>query len=75
MTGEISLNQKVLAVGGIKEKVLAAKRAEIEQVFLPDDCRNDWEELDPIVRENIDINFVKDYSEIKNILFSKVDFS
>lgn len=75
MTGEMSLNQKVLPVGGIKEKVLAAKRAEISKVFLPEDCRNDWEELDPLIRENIDIFFVKDYNEIQTTLFDSAHFS
>ena len=75
MTGEISLNQKVLPVGGIKEKVLAAKRAEIDKVFLPDGCRNDWEELDETIKQNIQVQFVKDYSEIRNQLFDSAHFS
>jgi Lon-like ATP-dependent protease len=75
MTGEISLNQKVLPVGGIKEKVLAAKRAEIDKVFLPDGCRNDWEELDETIKQNIEVQFVKDYSEIRNQLFDSAHFS
>ena len=75
MTGEMSLNQKVLAVGGIKEKVLAAKRAEVAKVFLPEDCRNSWDELDPKIREGIEVKFVKMYDEIKNDLFDSKTFS
>jgi len=69
MTGEISLNQMVHAVGGIKEKVLAAKRAEIRKVFLPYDCQNAWDELDDKIKENVEIVFVRNYSEIQNQLF------
>ena len=89
MTGEISLNQMVHAVGGIKEKVLAAKRAEIRKgwklenslrnffevtndiflVFLPYDCQNAWDELDDKIKENVEIVFVRNYSEIQNELF------
>lgn len=75
MTGEMSLNQKVLAVGGIKEKVLAAKRAEVAKVFMPEDCRNSWDELDPKIKENIEVKFVKTYDEIKNDLFDSKTFS
>ena len=75
MTGEISLNKMVHAVGGIKEKVLSAKRAEISKVFLPEACRNDWEELDDVVKKDIEIIFVKEYSEIQKILFDSEHFN
>src|ERR1051325_10359535 len=50
MTGEISLRGRVLRVGGIKEKVLAAARAELKSVILPDTNRNDWLEVPADVR-------------------------
>ncbi|CBY13021.1 unnamed protein product [Oikopleura dioica] len=74
MTGEISLNKKVLAVGGIKEKILAAKRAEIKKVFLPVDCLNEFNKLDDVIKEEIEIVFVKEYREIQDQLFAATDF-
>jgi Lon-like ATP-dependent protease len=69
MTGEISLNGMVHAVGGIKEKILAAKRAEIPRVFIPHDCQNAWDELDDQIKQNVDIVFVKHYGDIQRELF------
>ncbi len=56
MTGEITLRGKVLPVGGIKEKVLAAHRMGIKKVLLPSECRKDLDELPKTVRD--DISFV-----------------
>jgi ATP-dependent Lon protease len=59
MTGEISLRGLVLPVGGIKEKVLAAKRAGISCVLLPELNRKDMEEVPPAAREGIRFEFLK----------------
>jgi len=59
MTGEISLRGLVLPVGGIKEKVLGAKRAGISCVLLPELNRKDLEEISPAVREGIRFEFLK----------------
>src|SRR5205807_7295104 len=53
MTGEISLRGRVMRVGGIKEKILAAARFGIKQVILPDQNRTDWEEVPADVRKNM----------------------
>jgi ATP-dependent Lon protease len=64
MTGEISLRGRVLPVGGIKEKVLAAARSRLKQVILPEENRKDWNEVPPEVREKLTVHFVKHISEL-----------
>jgi ATP-dependent Lon protease len=59
MTGEISLRGRVLRVGGIKEKVLAAARFGIKEVVLPEDNRNDWAEVPEEVRTKVKAHFVR----------------
>jgi ATP-dependent Lon protease len=58
MTGEITLRGKVLPVGGIKEKVLAAKRSGIERVVLPERNRRDVEEISAPLLEGLDLRFI-----------------
>src|SRR5207237_2773644 len=64
MTGEITLSGNVLPVGGIKEKVLAAKRAGVHDVLLPADNRTNVEEdLTPEQLENLSIHYIKPIDE------------
>jgi ATP-dependent Lon protease len=63
MTGEITLRGKVLPVGGIKEKVLAAKRAGIERVVLPERNRRDVEEITSELLDGLDLRFVSTIDE------------
>jgi ATP-dependent Lon protease len=63
MTGEITLRGKVLPVGGIKEKILAAKRAGIERVVLPESNRRDVEEVDAALLEGLDLDYVGQIDE------------
>ena len=58
MTGEITLRGKVLPVGGIKEKVLAAKRAGIERVILPEQNRRDVEEIPNDLLAGLELGYV-----------------
>ncbi len=64
MTGEISLRGRVLPVGGIKEKVLAAARSGIKEVILPEQNRKDWDEVPAEVRSKIKVHFVRLISEL-----------
>jgi ATP-dependent Lon protease len=64
MTGEISLRGRVLAVGGIKEKVLAAARSRLKQVILPEENRKDWQDVPEEVRDRMEVKFIKHISEL-----------
>jgi len=64
MTGEITLRGKVLPVGGIKEKVLAANRAGVKKVILPEENEKDLEEVPDFVKQEMDFSFVKNADEI-----------
>lgn len=67
MTGEITLRGLVLPVGGIKEKVLAARRAGIKHVILPDKNEKDLEEIPENVRKALHFHFVKEMEEVIKI--------
>lgn len=67
MTGEITLRGKVLPVGGIKEKILAAKRAGIKEIILCEKNKKDFEEITASYVKGLDIHFVRDVSEVINI--------
>ena len=64
MTGEITLRGRVLPVGGIKEKILAAKRAGIRTIVLSADNRRDVEEINPLYREGLEFVYVYRVSEV-----------
>ncbi|MBK3517242.1 endopeptidase La [Carboxylicivirga marina] len=64
MTGEITLRGKVLPVGGIKEKILAAKRAGITDIILSHENQKDIEEINDIYLEGLEFHFVKEVEEV-----------
>ena len=64
MTGEISLRGRVLRVGGIKEKVLAAARSGVKQLILPEQNKNDWMEVPTEVRSKMKVHFVRTISQL-----------
>ncbi|HUB87162.1 MAG TPA: S16 family serine protease, partial [Verrucomicrobiae bacterium] len=64
MTGEISLRGRVLRVGGIKEKVLAAARFGLKQVILPEGNKSDWQDVPAEVRAKLKAHFVRQIAEI-----------
>ena len=67
MTGEISLRGRVMRVGGIKEKVIAAARFGVKQVILPEGNRPDWEDVPAEVRAKLKVHFVKQISEVLHL--------
>lgn len=69
MTGEISLSGTVLPVGGIKEKILAAKRAGIKTILLPVDNEKDWVDLEDEVKNGVDIKFATTYDDVYQVAF------
>ena len=67
MTGEITLRGKVLPVGGIKEKILAAKRAKIKEIILSEDNRRDIEEIKADYLKGLNFHYVTDMSQVIEI--------
>ncbi|MFD1613593.1 endopeptidase La [Gelatiniphilus marinus] len=67
MTGEITLRGKVLPVGGIKEKILAAKRARIKEILLCEENRRDIEEIKPEYLKGLTFHYVTDMSDVIKI--------
>lgn len=64
MTGEITLRGRVLPVGGLKEKILAAKMAGMKEVLVPAENKKDIEEIKEEIREGLVITYVKDMNEV-----------
>ena len=71
MTGEITLRGKVLPVGGIKEKILAAKRARIKEIMLCEDNRRDIEEIKPEYLKGLTFHYVKEMSDVLDLAVTK----
>ncbi len=71
MTGEITLRGKVLPVGGIKEKILAAKRARIKEILLCEENRRDIQEIKPEYLKGLTFHYVKDMSDVLNLALTK----
>ncbi len=71
MTGEITLRGKVLPVGGIKEKILAAKRAKIKEILLCEQNRRDIEEIKADYLKGLTFHYVKDMSEVLELALTK----
>lgn len=73
MTGEITITGEVLAVGGIKEKVIGAHRVGIREVVLPFDNKVDTEELPKEIASEMKFHFAKTYEDVKKIVFVDVN--
>ncbi|MFV0469299.1 MAG: endopeptidase La [Dysgonomonas sp.] len=71
MTGEITLRGKVLPVGGIREKILAAKRAGIKEIILSKENKKDIDEIKELYLKGLKFHFVSDISEVLEIALLK----
>jgi len=71
MTGEITLRGKVLPVGGIKEKVLAAHRAGLRKIVMPERCRKDLIDVPEHTRNEIEFFFVKSIDDLLPIVLEE----
>ena len=71
MTGELTLTGQVLAVGGIREKVIAARRANIMELILPNANKKDFEELPDYLREGINVHFARTYRDVYHFVFDE----
>ena len=69
MTGEITLRGKVLPVGGIKEKILAAKRAGVKTIVISEDNRKDIEDIKEIYVRGLEFHYVKTIQDVISFIF------
>ncbi|KAF0691552.1 hypothetical protein As57867_017195, partial [Aphanomyces stellatus] len=69
MTGELSLTGKVLPVGGIKEKTIAARRAGVTTIVLPAGNQKDFDELPDYLKDGLDAHFAKTYDDVYKVAF------
>lgn len=69
MTGELTLTGRVLPVGGVREKVIAAKRAGVKEVILPADNERDFDEIPEYIREGLTVHFAARYQDVASICF------
>jgi ATP-dependent Lon protease len=71
MTGEITLRGRVTAVGGIKEKILASKRANITDVILSEDNKKDVNEINPIYIKGLKFHYIREMIDVVNLALEK----
>ena len=71
MTGELTLTGRVLPVGGIREKVIAARRIGVPELILPEDNRRDFEELPDYLKEGLTVHFASEYCDVAAVAFTK----
>ena len=71
MTGELTLTGQVLAVGGIREKVIAARRSNMMELILPSANKKDFEELPDYLRESINVHFARTFRDVYHFVFDE----
>jgi ATP-dependent Lon protease len=70
MTGELTLSGLVMPIGGVKEKVIAARRVNVKTLILPEENRTDYEDLDEHIRRGITPHFAGSFDEVRRICFA-----
>jgi len=71
MTGELTLTGRILPIGGVKEKMVAARRSGLKVLIFPKDNLRDYEELPDYIRKGMTMHFVEHYDEVFKIAFPK----
>jgi len=71
MTGELTLTGKVLPIGGVKEKTIAARRVGIQELIFPIDNQKDFEELPSFIREGLKVHFVDYFVDVLKVAYGK----
>jgi ATP-dependent Lon protease len=69
MTGELTLTGRILPIGGVKEKMVAARRSGLKILIFPKDNIRDYEELPDYIRKGLTMHFVEHYDEVFTIAF------
>ena len=69
MTGELTLTGQVLPIGGVKEKIIAARRAGIKTIILPIDNQRDFDDLPEYLQEGVDVHFAATYKDVADVCF------
>jgi ATP-dependent Lon protease len=69
MTGELTITGKVLPIGGVKEKTIAAKRARVKNLIFPFENKKDYEELPAYIRKGLSAHFVNYFDEVLDIVY------
>ena len=75
MTGELTLTGRVLAIGGLKEKIIAARRSNIKTIIFPKDNLHDFEELPDYLKKGLNFHQVQSYLEVFDIVFPSLSNS
>jgi len=71
MTGELTLTGKVLPIGGLKEKLIAAKRSKLKTLIFPKENKRDYDELPDYLKKGIKVHFVNTYDEVFKVAFPR----
>lgn len=73
MTGELTLTGRVLQIGGLREKAVAAKTFKAKTIIFPEDNRAEWEDLPAVVKEGLDPRPVRDFQSVFDVVFGAVN--